>query len=121
MLSKNSTNVYTWYDLTFCRLLGGSLGLQRKSFPRAWTDGENSYITGLVHVREEPGDGHVADCLLEEHLLYGGRAHRAECWEEQEQLPEATGLSWVPERHHQKRGGGGVNNSLFLRFYVQTV
>lgn len=38
-------------------------------------DGENSYIAGLVHVREEPGDGHVADCLLEEHLLDGGRAH----------------------------------------------
>lgn len=64
-------------------------------------DGDNSYITGLVHVREEPGDGHVADCLLEEHLLYGGRAHRAQCWQEQEQLPEATGLSWVPERHRR--------------------
>lgn len=64
-------------------------------------DGENSYIAGLVHVREEPGDGHVADCLLEEHLLDGGRAHRAERWQEQEELAEATGLSRVPGRHER--------------------
>jgi len=63
-------------------------------------DGENSYIAGLVHVGEEPGDGHVADGLLEEHLLDGGRAHRAESRQEQEQLPEATRLGRVPETHH---------------------
>ena len=60
----------------------------------------NSYIAGLVHVGEQPGDGDVADGLLEEHFLYGGRAHRAERREEQEQLPEATRLSRVPETHH---------------------
>lgn len=38
----------------------------------------SSYIAGLVHVGEEPCDGHVSDGLLEEHLLYGGRADRAE-------------------------------------------
>ena len=90
--------VYACYDLTFCRLLGGSLGLQLKSFPHAWTDGQNSYIAGLVHVGEEPGDGNVADGLLEEHLLYGGRADRAERRQEQQQLPKATGLSRVPGR-----------------------
>ena len=62
-----------------------------------WTDGEDSYIAGLVHVGEEPGDGHVPDGLLEEHLLYGGRADGAERGQEQEQLAEATGLSRVPE------------------------
>lgn len=61
---------------------------------------ESSYIAGLVHVGEEPGDGHVADGLLEEHLLYGGRADRAERRQEQEQLPEAAGLSRVPETQH---------------------
>lgn len=61
---------------------------------------EKSYITGLVHVWQEPGDGHVADGLLEEHLLYGGRADGAERRQEQEQLPEAAGLGRVPETHH---------------------
>lgn len=61
---------------------------------------ENLYIAGLVHVGEEPGDGNVPDGLLEEHLLYGGRADRAERRQEQEQLPEAAGLSGVPETHH---------------------
>lgn len=60
------------------------------------TDGENSYIAGFVHIGEEPGDGHVADGLLEEHLLYGGRADRAESRQQQEQLTEATRLSRVP-------------------------
>lgn len=99
MLSKNSPSGYTCcYDLSLCRLLGGSHSgpVAQVFFP----DGDNSYIAGLVHVGEEPGDGDVADGLLEEHLLYGGRAHRAERREEQEQLPEATRLSRVPETHH---------------------
>lgn len=62
---------------------------------------KNSYIAGLVHVGEEPSDGDVADGLLEEHLLYGGRADRAERRQQQEQLPEATGLSRVPGRHER--------------------
>lgn len=75
----------------------GLWAFQLKSLPDG---GENSYIAGLVHVGEEPGDGHVADGFLEEHLLYGGRAHGAQRRQEQEQLPEATRLSRVPETHH---------------------
>jgi len=55
-----------------------------------------SYIAGLVHVGEQSGDGHVADGLLEEHLLDGGGGDGAQRGEQQEQLPEATRLSGVP-------------------------
>lgn len=63
-----------------------------------------SYIARLVHVGEEPGDGHVADGLLEEHLLYGGRVDGAQRRQQQEQLAEATGLSRVPAEQHHRRG-----------------
>lgn len=63
------------------------------------TEGRESYVAGLVHVRQEPGDGDVADSLLEEHLLDGGGADGAQRGQEQEELSKATGLSWVPERH----------------------
>lgn len=92
------TPAFIWH-LTFCPLPGGSLGLQLKYFPCAWSHDEKSYIAGLVHVGQEPGDGHVSDGLLEEHLLNGGRADGAEGRQEQEQLPEATWLSRVPEIH----------------------
>lgn len=65
----------------------------------SWTDGRDSYVAGLVHVRQEPGDGDVADSLLEEHLLDGGGADGAQRGQEQEELSKATGLSRVPERH----------------------
>lgn len=64
----------------------------------SWTGGRGSYVAGLVHVRQEPGDGDVADGLLEEHLLDGGGADGAQRGQEQEELSKATGLSWVPER-----------------------
>lgn len=68
------------------------------SFPssRAPADGENSYIAGFVHIGQEPGDGNVADGLFEEHLLYGGRADRAEGRQQQEELTKTTRLSRVP-------------------------
>lgn len=64
---------------------------------RAPADGENSYIAGFVHIGQEPGDGNVADGLFEEHLLYGGRADRAEGRQQQEELTKTTRLSRVPE------------------------
>lgn len=72
-------------------------------------EGGGSYVAGLVHVREEPGDGHVADGLLEEHLLDGGRAHRAERRQQQEQLAEAARLGRVPGGH--ERGESNVSVS----------
>lgn len=60
---------------------------------------EDLYVAGLVHVREEPGDGDVADGLLEEHFLDGGGAHRAERWQQQEELAEAARLGRVPGGH----------------------
>ncbi|PWA27400.1 hypothetical protein CCH79_00000414 [Gambusia affinis] len=57
--------------------------------------------TGTEHsnykIKLKPCDGNVPNGLFEEHFLYGGGADGAECWEEQQQLPEAAGLSWVPE------------------------
>lgn len=56
----------------------------------------DSDVAGLVHVREEPGDGDVADGLLEEHLLDGGGADRVQGRQQQEELSKTAGLSWVP-------------------------
>lgn len=90
--------------------LCGSPGVQLKVFFVKSFSSEDSYIAGLVHVGEEPRDGHVADGLLEEHLLDGGRGDRAQGREEQEQLPEATGLSWVPA----KTSPGNQRQPLFV-------
>ena len=64
------------------------------------TDKRKSYIARLVHVGEQPRDGHVANGLLEEYLLYGGGADGAQRGQQQQQLPEAAGLSGVPASQH---------------------
>lgn len=73
-----------------------ALGPQLQSFLPSQTDGEDSYIAGLVHVGQEPGDGNVSDGFLEEHLLDGGRADGAQRRQQQQQLPKAAGLGGVP-------------------------
>lgn len=80
-----------------------------------------SYVAGLVHVREEPGDGHVADGLLEEHLLDGGRAHRAERRQQQEQLAEAARLGRVPGGHERSESNVSVPPGVGEGFRAQTV
>lgn len=56
----------------------------------------DSDVAGLVHVREEPRDGDVADGLLEKHLLDGGGADGVQGGQQQEELSKSAGLSWVP-------------------------
>lgn len=83
---------------------GGEMSLRPSSRVSSWTDNRDSYVAGLVHVRQEPGDGDVADSLLKEHLLDGGGADGAQGGQEQEELSEATGLSRVPGRHFPPKG-----------------
>uniref|UniRef100_A0A182J3H5 Uncharacterized protein n=1 Tax=Anopheles atroparvus TaxID=41427 RepID=A0A182J3H5_ANOAO len=53
----------------------------------------------LVHVDQQPGDGHGADGFLEEQRLDGGGTDRPQQGKQQQKATEARRLAWIADAH----------------------